>query len=509
MSLGQQKIVCFFGSKDLQRKIQHSFLVNNDVVPGVEVFSSELSDVKSTILTKRPDIVYMQIGSAQLVDEYNFYWDLLTFIKERFDDSIPIVLVVTDSRKFAVAGSLLISPENHRQGSDLVHDVIVSPPSRSVAEPDVEVQALHSASLLFDYLESGNCPPTLNSPNWAPSFASRASRNSWMRWVPRFASYTSDNPLIVGPTGAGKTRMAAALHSLSGRSGPFISTTPRDFSSSELVQAELFGAVAGAYTGAVEKWGLVKEAEKGTLFMDELQSIDLDLQGKLITFIETKTYRRVGESSSHNADVRFIFATNRPLEELVTTNTLRDDFAYRLERLSLDLPPLNQRPLDISAGLCLALAKVNRVRFPGMQISSMGSEKMVHGFSLSAYKQLYSASWPGNLRQLENAVSRLVDLCSLKQKNIVDEQEVLDIFHNMLKYRPPQAANVFTKGSEKTIREIGNAENSLSLDQFSDQLNINIISEALKETGGDVKRAAELISINESTIELYAYSHEE
>ena len=140
-----------------------------------------------------------------------------------------------------------------------------------------------------------------------------ASRNVWMRWLPRYARYVNENPLIAGPTGSGKTRLADALHELSGREGPFISITPRDFSSTELVQAELFGAVAGAYTGAVEKWGLVKRADKGTLFIDELQSIDKDLQGKLITFIENKTYRRVGEAESHRADVRFIFATNQDI----------------------------------------------------------------------------------------------------------------------------------------------------------------------------------------------------
>ena len=215
--------------------------------------------------------------------------------------------------------------------------------------PQLTDQMMHVIRLYaheLDRRSRGALPlQPLGSEGWVQSLADLSSRELWMRWLPRYASYTNENPIIIGETGTGKTNLAYALHRLSGREGEFVSVTPRDFSSAELVQAELFGAVAGAYTGAVDKWGLVKSAEKGTLFIDELQSIDKDLQGKLITFIENKTYRRVGSAESIEADVRFVFASNKTLYEMMESDILRHDFAYRLERVQLSSLRYNQDDL--------------------------------------------------------------------------------------------------------------------------------------------------------------------
>jgi len=330
-----------------------------------------------------------------------------------------------------------------------------------------------------------------------------SSRDVWMRWLPRYSRYVNENPLIVGPTGSGKTRLAAAMHQLSGRKGPFISITPRDFSSTELVQAELFGAVAGAYTGAVDKWGLVAKAEKGTLFIDELQSIDRDLQGKLITFVENKTYRRVGEAESHQADVRFVFATNRSLQELVDEGALRDDFAYRLERLQLTLHPLHERRLDIAAGICFALGKILRERLQARS-SSPASDRVneLEGLTPEAYRLLFSAYWPGNLRQLENTVAKLVELADIRNQTLIDEASIREALEGTLGKKDVTSKDIFYAAAQKMAAQ-AQAGNIQSLADacasFSEQARLT----ALDITGGDTERAGALIADSKKALELF------
>jgi transcriptional regulator with PAS, ATPase and Fis domain len=317
-----------------------------------------------------------------------------------------------------------------------------------------------------------------------------------MKWLPRYASYTNENPLILGATGTGKTNLARALHNLSGRKGQFVSITPRDFSSSELVQVELFGSVAGAYTGAVDKWGLVKSAEGGTLFIDELQSIDKELQGKLITFIENKAYRRVGSAESIEADVRFVFASNRTLYDMMQTETLRDDFAYRLERVQLDLRPLESRRLDICAALAYALAKIRRQR---------PLQNHITGLNSSAYRQLLGGHWPGNLRQLENSTARLCELADMDGKSLIEEQMVRQVMESTFSSTLFTTSEVLlqaahrlsAQGSEQLLNNLKEG-----VEQFVEFARVM----ALEATGGDLQEAADLIQEDPRLLELMAQS---
>jgi len=297
--------------------------------------------------------------------------------------------------------------------------------------------------------------------------------------LPRYAQYSNENPLIIGETGTGKTRLAQAMHKLSDRSGDFISITPRDFSSSELIQSELFGAVQGAYTGAIDKWGLVKSAEKGTLFIDELQSIDKALQGKLITFIENKLYRRVGSTESISANVRFVFASNVGLFEMMESDTLRHDFAYRLERVTLELPPLRTRRLDIAAGVAYAMAKIVRQR---------PNSLLITGLSPEAYKAIFSHNWPGNLRQLENIIAKLCESAEFKGQKLIEVTDTSKIFISKLLGSLSSSSDILTKSAlelqtrrPKTLKE--------SLEIFSLLARQN----ALEATGGDIEAASQLL----------------
>ena len=264
----------------------------------------------------------------------------------------------------------------------------------------------------------------------------------------------------------------------------------------------MFGAVSGAYTGAVDKWGLVKKAEAGTLFIDELQSIDFDLQGKLITFIENKEYRRVGDAESHHADVRFIFASNLTLQTLVTEGRLRDDFAYRLERLQLNLPPLCERRLDIAAGICFALAKVLRERSTEASASSLGSSNLLEGISPSSYAALFAGTWPGNLRQLENTVATLVEQANIKGRSLIDAESTNEALQGLLGKTEVNTSAILSRAAVKTARyaETAGIEN-LALCRALLAENARLI--ALEETGGSIDKAAALLGDSARALELF------
>jgi len=440
--------------------------------------------------------VLFEIGLSYSDRSHVSLRSLLGELRTRFGTSLYTIAALTDSHKLFFGGDLLYGSERDLSPSLWIDSFIATPPSIMGTLPSLFEQAAHAVRLAgaeMQRRESGHIPlPALGAPGWAQSLAAPKSRELWMRWLPRYASYTNENPIIIGQTGTGKTNLAYALHILSGRKGQFVSITPRDFSSSELVQAELFGAVAGAYTGAVDKWGLVKSAEKGTLFIDELQSIDKDLQGKLITFIENKAYRRVGSAESTAADVRFVFASNRELYDMMDSDILRHDFAYRLERVQLDLPPLQLRRLDVSAALAHALAKVRRQRPSALQI---------FGLNQNAYRLLFSHGWPGNLRQLENTVAQLCELADLEGASIITEDMVAAVFEHRSRGLSLTVSDVVSHAAAELSRHAlrGSAPSvEGSLNKFLELIR----SGAIEACGGDLSKAASLIGEDRQLLEL-------
>ncbi len=207
--------------------------------------------------------------------------------------------------------------------------------------------------------------------------------------------------LILGESGTGKELVARALHELSPRvDAPLISVNCAAIPES-LIESELFGYEKGAFTGAQgQRKGLVEAADGGTLFLDEIGELPMEAQARLLRLLQEKEIRRLGSTQSRRVDVRVIAATHRNLKQLIKDSLFREDLYFRLNVMEIELPPLRDRGMDI---LELAQALLKRT------IERIGSEPLT--FSNCALEAISQYAWPGNIRELENAIERAVILC--------------------------------------------------------------------------------------------------
>jgi transcriptional regulator with PAS, ATPase and Fis domain len=227
-------------------------------------------------------------------------------------------------------------------------------------------------------------------------FQSAAMKNV-VRTIERVAP-SDVSILITGESGTGKEVIADLIHSLSPRSkGPNIKVNcaalPR-----ELIESELFGSMKGAFTGAqADREGLFRQAEGGTLLLDELSEMPIDTQSKLLRVLQEKEVRPVGGKSSYKIDCRVIAATNRVPQDAIKEGKMREDLFYRISAISIFLPPLRDRREDI-----VPLANAFLRRFAAQ------ANRVITGFSPAAAEMLRRHDWPGNVRQLQNEVQRAV-----------------------------------------------------------------------------------------------------
>jgi DNA-binding NtrC family response regulator len=211
---------------------------------------------------------------------------------------------------------------------------------------------------------------------------------------------TTTTVLINGETGTGKEQIARAIHNASApyRMGPFMAVSCAAFNEN-LLESELFGHEKGAYTGATaQRKGRFEQAHGGTLFLDEVGDVPASMQVKLLRVLQERTFERVGGTTPIEVDVRVIAATHQPLEKLIKEGKFREDLYYRLNVMRVELPPLRDRPEDVPV---LSAFFVERYARPGQKVQ----------ISPEAMELLVSHPWPGNVRQLENAIERACVTC--------------------------------------------------------------------------------------------------
>jgi DNA-binding NtrC family response regulator len=281
---------------------------------------------------------------------------------------------------------------------------------------------------------------------------------------------TRSTVLIQGESGTGKELVAKAIHASSTRSeAPFIAVNCGNIPS-DLLESEMFGHVRGAYTGATNsKKGLFEVADGGTLFLDEVATISMEIQAKLLRVIQEREFRRLGGLENLKVDVRIIAATNIDLQNAVRDGTFRDDLYYRLNVIAIKIPPLRERAEDISL-----LAEHFMRRFT----DENGRESCT--MDPGAMKILLDYDWPGNVRELENVIERAV---VLTQGKVI----TTDLFPKTLTTTLSETSIRFPSDGLPLRERVANFEKALIL-------------AALEKTDWNQKKAAQLLSVNATTL---------
>jgi DNA-binding NtrC family response regulator len=283
----------------------------------------------------------------------------------------------------------------------------------------------------------------------------------------KVAASPASTVLLTGESGTGKDLAAKVLHYNSARAGkPFMNITCSALPEA-LMESELFGHERGAFTGADrQKRGLFETADGGTVFLDEIGEMVPGLQAKLLRFLEEKTFKRVGGSVDIKVDVRVVAATNRNLQDEVKQGRFRDDLFYRLNVLPILLPPLRERADDISR-LVAFYVDVYNTEF----------KKKIRGVTPEAMEQIQRHPWPGNIRELRNAIERAM---------LLSDGPMLD-------------TGDFSAGGAVTMR-LGESVELPAAGLDLEQLERSLVVQALERTGWNQTKAAALLGLNRDQI---------
>jgi DNA-binding NtrC family response regulator len=298
-----------------------------------------------------------------------------------------------------------------------------------------------------------------------------------MRGIARLVTQVAKNKVTVllqGESGTGKEVVARAIHSESPRAARPFTVINCAAIPSELLESELFGFEAGAFTGAKRrKKGLLEVADKGTLFLDEIGEMPRKMQAKILRVLETNTLRRVGGTTDIEVDVRFIAASNRDLRAAVDEGNLRRDLYYRLSVVVIELPPLRERMQDLELFVAAFIKEFDR---------TMG--KSIVGVSEEALRLMRHYDWPGNIREVRNVIERALVLC--------DGQEIQPA------HLPAELSDGYDPASGFQSQDPGMdlARGGVNLSELVSGMERRFIQDALERTGGNQTKAAELLSIS-------------
>ena len=304
------------------------------------------------------------------------------------------------------------------------------------------------------------------------------------RLIRKVAS-TSSTVLIVGETGTGKELVARAIHAISPRKHERFFGVDCGSLSVNLLESELFGHVRGSFTGAVvDKRGIFEAANRGTVFLDEICNVDVEVQSKLLRFIQEREFLPVGGTNPRRVDVRLVFATNRDLEKMVREGSFREDLYYRLYVFPIYLPPLRERREDIPLLACHLLSRARE-----------RSGKLVQRMSEDALHLLEQFDWPGNVRQLDAVIERAVIGC---------DGEVIEPRHlpcMIARHTLPAGVAIPRTNHEflalkKRMRELAVAD-----------LEREFVLDALQRNGWNVTRAAAEVGIQRPNFQMLMRRH--
>jgi DNA-binding NtrC family response regulator len=398
--------------------------------------------VHAALTGPQPEVVLLDL---QLPDGHGL--DLLPAIKKQWPDSEVIVL--TGVATFEAAVEATKRGAFHFQNKPFDPKGLTALVGRALEHKQLNDQNSSLRQALSTM--TGGSSPVFQS----------AAMKSVVRTLERVAP-SDVSILITGESGVGKEVITDLIHALSPRSrGPLVkincAALPR-----ELIESELFGSVKGAYTGAQsDREGLFRQADNGTLLLDEISEMPIDTQSKLLRVLQEKEVRPVGGRTSFKTNTRVVAATNRVPEDAIKNGKLREDLYYRISAISIAIPPLRERREDV-----LPLANSFLKRFAAQ------ANRVITGFTPAASELLRKADWPGNVRQLQNEIQRAVLMCD---GATVDAHDL--------------SISAPTSGMEE--------DPNLTLMEAMER---NTILQMLKETGGNKLETAKRLGIGRQTL---------
>jgi two-component system response regulator AtoC len=389
----------------------------------------------------------------------------------------PALLAAARRRRPPAAVIAVVASDDARAGLEAIRRGAEDFVRRAV-DPELLLAAVHKAEArAAQEIAVAGGEPRVRADDPVPELVGASAPMGALRASLLKVAPHKTTVLVRGESGTGKEVVARALHRLSPRAaGPFVAVNCGAIPAG-LLESELFGHRKGAFTDAVrDRTGLVEQASGGTLFLDEIGELEPALQVKLLRVLEDGRVRRLGDDAAADVavDVRLVTATARPLEAAVAAGRFRADLLYRLDVVTLHLPPLRERGGDVPA-----LAE----HFLGRARARLGVA--VGGFGPEALRLLSAYRWPGNVRELENVIEHAAVLCEGGEIDAASLPERLR--GNRTPDRPAELATPATAAS---------GDGDLSIKRAAREAEESLIRKALARTGGNRTRAAELLEIS-------------